>query len=144
MKNLLKYLNYESHLLNELVLLAEEQQKALIKYNILELESIANKQAQISKSLREAEDERMKILMLKFRLTKKQAAEITLTEIMRMIDEGDNNAFFELKKQMKDSSERLNLLNTINRVLSNKALSNIQQMLSLFTNGTNHVCNVKI
>jgi flagellar biosynthesis/type III secretory pathway chaperone len=144
MTNLLSFLKYEKQLLKELVTLAEKQQGALIKFNTNELDRITNYQFEVSKSLKQAEEKRIKMLMAMFGVTRMEATNLSLSAVIEKLERDDVTEFEKMKKEMKMLVGNLQHFNTINRVLANRARNSVREILSILTNGVNHVCNVKV
>ncbi|MCX7735311.1 MAG: flagellar protein FlgN [Candidatus Kapabacteria bacterium] len=141
---LITFLEYEMNHLNELLALAEKQQEALLKFDINSLENITLKQNEISKNLKLIEDQRLNYLMVKFGLTKKQAASTTMTSLEKMIDFESSEKLKFFKKTINNLLAKLNQFNSLNRVLAHRALNNVTFILSNFSNGSSFVCNVKV
>lgn len=143
-KNLLTFLKYEKQLLEELVRLSAQQRTALIKFDVTLLEEIASYQEEVAKSLKQAEEQRINMLMSWLSLTRKQACAIKLSALSKNFSGTDLKDITELRKTMKVLTEKLHATNSLNRVLANRASNNIKEMIIHFTNGTNQLCNVKI
>ena len=141
---LIKVLVHEKDILNELVGLAEKQQRALVEYDIHTLNDIISYQEALSKNLRETEDNRIRLLMNWLQIPRSEAMKIRLSAIERSLKGGDQENMKRIRMDLKDLTGRFNRSNTINRVLANKGKNSVSQMLSMFKNGRNHVCNVTI
>lgn len=141
---LLTLLEYEINHLNELLSLAEKQQEALLKFDINTLENVTLKQNEISKNIKLLEEQRLNYIMVKFGLTKKQAASTTLTSLEKMVSFEISEKLKFFKKTINKLLTKLNQFNSLNRVLAHRALNNVTFILSNFSNGSGFVCNVKI
>lgn len=137
-------IDYEKNLMEHLVFFAEKQKEALVRYKISELELIASQIADISKKLRQAEEQRINLVMNWLRLSRRDASAMTLTSISEKLDPIDKDLILTYKNQMAELLSAFTSLNLVNRLLANKARNNVAEMLAFLTNGTNHVCNVKI
>jgi len=137
-------LKHEQNLLKELLNLADKQQKALIKFNTKELESITAYQVEVSTSLKEAEEHRIMMLMNLFGITRKEAANLTLSSLEQFYEGEDLIEIRHLRLELRGLTSKLQSTNTMNRVLANRAKNSVGELLSVFTNGTNRICNVKI
>ena len=142
--NLLALLKFEHQLLKEMVSLAEQQQNHLIKFSAIELEKISSYQSEISSNLRLAEEKRIKILMNDLKMSRNQAMNLTMSEIVRNFVSEDAAEYKTLQKELKYLVNKLQNFNVVNRVLANRARISVRELLGFFTNGTNQVCNVKI
>ena len=143
-KNLFTFLKYEQQLLEELVRLSVQQQKALIKFDATLLEEIAAYQDEVAKSLKQAEEQRINMLMSWLSLNRRQASSLTLSALSKNFKGTELEDIKDLRKQMKILVDKLHSTNSLNRVLANRASNNIKEMIVHFTNGTNQLCNVKI
>ncbi|MCX6155577.1 MAG: flagellar export chaperone FlgN [Candidatus Kapabacteria bacterium] len=139
-----KILKHELQLLDKLINLAENQQESLVKYQHSRLFEIASAQELLMKQMRLAEENRISFMIKWLNIQRKDASEIKLSNLEKAIPAADLNVFHQLQDALKKSIEKLNFLNTLNRVLANRARYSVQQIISIFTNGNNHVCNVKV
>jgi len=144
LSNLFQFLLHEKQLLKELIELAERQQKALVEYKIEDLEEITTCQAELSKSLREAEERRLSMLAATLNVTRIDAANMTMTMLERYFDSDELHELRRLKHELRSLTNSLRNLNLVNRVLTNRARRSVSDILSMFRNGFNHVCNVKV
>jgi hypothetical protein len=144
MTNLLTYLKYEKQLLKEMVILAQKQQSALIKFNANELDKITSYQFEVSKSLKNAEEKRIKMLMSMFGITRVEATNLKLSNVIERMNKDDMIELETMKNDMNKLISNLQQFNTLNRVLANRARNSVREILTILTNGTNSVCNVKI
>ena len=142
---LLGYLQYEYQLLQEMIRLAERQQVALVKYHIAELSEITSFQEALIKNIREAENKRILYLMEWMKISMKEAAELQLSTIIDKIK--DSQISIEVKNikgELRKSIERLYNLNATNRLLTNRARTNVKDILGYITSGGKNVCNIEI
>lgn len=141
---LLAFIKHEEQLIAELIEFADRQQTALIKFDIKELELLTGQQGTIAKNLRSIEEQRIKMIMNWLQIQRNDALNLSLSELEKL---ADADIMDELKKAKKNLNKKillLNNLNTTNRVLTNKAHNSIGKIIAMFTNGTNHVCNVRV
>jgi tRNA pseudouridine-54 N-methylase len=144
MTNLLTYLKYEKQLLKEMILLAQKQQSALIKFNTNELDRITSYQSEVAKSLKQAEDKRIKMLMSMFGVSRVEATNMRLSAIIEKMNKEDVLELETMKGELNTLIGNLQHFNTLNRVLANRARNSVREILTILTNGTNNVCNVKV
>jgi hypothetical protein len=144
MTNLLTFLKYEKQLLKEMVVLAQKQQSALIKFNTNELDKITSYQSEVSKSLKLAEEKRIKLLITMFGISRSEATNLKLSNIIEKMNKEDVLEFESMKGEMNNLITNLQHFNTLNRVLANRAKNSVREILGILTNGTNNVCNVKV
>ncbi len=142
--NLLAYLKHEEQLLQEIVILAEKQQKALVQYDATMLEEIISYQNVMNQSLKKAEEKRITMLMSWLSINRNDATNLKLSSLEDHFQKEDLKELKALRKNMKSLISKLNSQNNTNRVLTNRARISINEMISHFTNGRNLVCNVKI
>ena len=144
MTNLLTYLKYEKQLLKEMVILAQKQQSALIKFNTNELDRITSYQFEVSKNLKQAEEKRIKMLMTMFGISRAEASKMKLSNIIEKMNKQEVLEFETMKGEMSTLIGSLQQFNTLNRVLANRARNSVREILTILTNGTNNVCNVTV
>jgi predicted nucleotide-binding protein (sugar kinase/HSP70/actin superfamily) len=135
---------HEKDILNELVGLAEKQQRALVEYDINALNEIVSYQDALSKNLRETEEKRIRLLMNWLQISRSEAMKIRLSAIEKSLKSAEQENIKELRMQLNDLMARFKNFNTTNRVLANKGKNGTAQMLAMFKNGNNSVCNVRI
>ncbi len=138
------FLEYEQNILENLVKLAEKQQRALILYNITELEQITSQQAELSKTLRQAEEQRINLLMTWLNLPRKDAIGLQMSKLEEMLEGTEKVMIGKFKTRFAGIVEKLTSLSILNRLLANRARNSVGELLAFLTNGTNHVCNVRI
>lgn len=138
------FLKFEEQLVSELVRLSERQQKALVNNNIKELEEITSYQVELQKNLRKAEDQRMTILATWLNINRSMAASLKLSDLAKYLKKNEMKELIIVQNNFENLIARLMNLNTINRVLLNRARNGIREMLDFLTNGTQNVCNIRI
>jgi len=141
---LLRFLVHEKDILNELVGLADKQQRALVEYDINALNEIVSYQEALSKNLRETEEKRIRLLMNWLQISRSEAMKIRLSAIERSLKGGEQENMRQIRSELDDLMNRFKVTNTTNRVLANKGKHSVSQMLAMFKNGRNSVCNVTI
>jgi hypothetical protein len=138
------YLQYEYQLLQEMIRLAERQQVALVKYHISELSEITSFQEALIKSIRDAENKRISYLMEWMGIGMKEATELQLSAIIERIkDDSICSEIKNIRSELRKSIERLYNLNATNRLLTNRARTNVKDIIGYITGGKN-VCNVEV
>jgi hypothetical protein len=142
--NLFAYLKHEQQLLEEMVSLAEKQQKALIKFDVTMLDEITSYQEVVAKSIRLAEERRISLLMNWLTLSRKEAVALKLSSLDSHFKNDELKEFRKIRASLKGLLSRLQGLNSINRALANRARNSVAEMISHFTNGKNYLCNVKV
>lgn len=142
--NLLAYLKHEEQLLQEIVVLAEKQQKALIKYDATMLEEIISYQNVMNQSLKKAEENRISMIMNWLSVSRTDATKLRLSALETYFSKEDLQELKKMRSSMRGLINKLNSLNTTNKVLTNRARISVSEMISHFTNGRNYVCNVKV
>lgn len=143
-EKLLLYLKYEEQLIDELVSIAEKQQIALIKYNLPELERLTAYQEETSKLLHQTEESRINLIATWLGLSKKEASSIWLSEIEQKVKTEELAELRQIKKSLSIKINKLSNLNSTNRLLANRARNNVNQIISVISDGNNHLCNVKV
>ncbi len=144
LSNLFTYLKHEQMLLSEMVDLAQRLQKALVKLDMVNLEDITTYQAALAKGLREAEEQRINLLTAWLKISKAEAASLKLTSLESRLNKDEINEVRTIRKNLRDLVNKLQQTNTTNRLLANRGRASVREILSIFSNGNNVVCNVKI
>jgi hypothetical protein len=138
------YLQFEQQLLQEMIRLADKQQNALVNYHISELSEITSFQEAIIINIRKAEEKRISLLMQWLGVTRKEATTLKLSEIENKIKNKEVCAEInKIQSDMRSMIERLQNLNTTNRVLTNRARTNVKEMMDYITGGKT-VCNYEV
>lgn len=144
LQNIFPYLKYESQLIDKALDLAEKQLEALKKFDADAVEHIARYQEELSASLRQAEEKRMRMLTVALKISRKAAAEMKLSALEGFFNPEEVAELRKIKKELKTKLAKLAEINSTNRILANRARSSARHMLSLFSDGKNRVCNVKV
>lgn len=141
---LFNFLQFEQQILQELIRLAERQQKALVKFDVVELEEITSYQEELAKGLRRAEEQRIAYIMSWLGINRTEASKMTLTSLERNSKSEEVREIRKLKKNMNKMVNILQELNLGNRLLANRAKNSVNTMMTAFANGRSNVCNVKV
>ncbi len=144
LSTLFTYLKHELELLELYSDLTEMHQEALIKFDIKSLENIVKQQLNCTVKLRQIEEKRIKLMMTWLSIPMKDAVKIRLSSIEKHCKGLDLVKIKKFKEDINKVVTEIHTNNSTNRVLANRARSSVQQILSVFTNGMNYVCNVKI
>lgn len=144
MKQLIETMLLEKNIIDEMVRVAELQKRTLIEYDIKGLEEILSYQEQLAARIRKIELDRLRIIAKMKNITQNQAAKIKLSDLASDYSPEIEKKFLKLKTMIESSINRLQSVNSTNRMLSNRAKIGVSKMLSLFSNGKNYVCNVQV
>lgn len=142
--NIFAYLKHEQQLLEEMVTLAEKQQRALINFDTKILQEIVSYQEVVAASLKKAEDSRVKMLMSWLSISAQDARKLKLSALEEHFKNEELKELKKLRLRLKSLMNELNSLNSLNRVLNNRAKHSINNMMSHFALGRNFLCNVKV
>ncbi|QLH53617.1 MAG: hypothetical protein CH6_1771 [Candidatus Kapaibacterium sp.] len=142
MEKFVDIIEKEYQLLKDLVQLAEEQKSALIRYDVPNVERIATKLNEVARTLKDYENERINFLVNDLKLSRRQAITAKLTELKDILNIPEN--ILQKRVEMRQMIEKLAGLNSLNKLLANRALSSIGEILSTLSNPNNSVCNVRI
>ena len=143
-KQLYGYLQFEQQLLQEMIRLADKQQAALVNYQISELSEITSFQNALIVNIRNAEEKRISLLMQWLGISRKEAAELKLSTLEEKIE--DKEVCTEIKKMRKELRtmiDQLQNMNSTNRLLTNRARTNVKEMMDYITNGK-AICNMEV
>lgn len=142
MKSLEEIINREYELLERMLKTLEEQKGALVRYDLTLVEKTSLALNDISKQLKSLENQRINFIINELKFTRKQAYTAKLSEIIQ--SKQLSETVVEKKEKMKEMIERISSLNSLNRLLTNRALSSLNEIFNALSNGWNNVCNVKI
>lgn len=141
---IIQVVELEKTLLNELLEIVMKQQSALVKLKITELVELSNYQEEISKKIRSLELTRLNMVASYLSISRSEAASITMSELAKYVNHDDSNKLIELRNSMKELHTKLYNGLLTNRLLSNRAKVSFSNILSVVTNGSNQIYNVKI
>lgn len=142
MNSLEQILENEYHILNKILHQMELQKKALIKYDISEIERETNILLELIRKLKVLEEDRINILIRDFNISKREAFKMRLSKIVEQIPQNDKikNISAELSKIIPS----IVTTNTVINLLTNRALNSLSEIMSFFSNSSTSVCNVKV
>jgi hypothetical protein len=141
---IIKIVELEKALLEELLKIVQKQQVALVKLKISELAELSNYQEEISKKIRSLELSRLNMVASFLGITRSEASSITMSELSRYVNHNEGVQLLKYRDEMKEIHTRLYNGLLTNRLLANRAKVSFSNILSLVTNGTNQIYNVKV
>ncbi len=141
---LFTYLKFEQQLLEQLITFAEEQQRALVKIDIEKVFSISELQNEALQSLRNAENQRIKLLMNWLKVSRPSAMRLKMSDLEQYFQGTELKEITAIKDYMQILTEKLKKLNMDNRILSNRAKRSFAEFLEVFREQNKHVCNVTV
>lgn len=142
MNSLEQMLENEYHILNKILSQMELQKKVLIKYDIPEIERETNILYELIRKLKMLEEERINILVRDFNLSKREAFKIRLSKIIEQVPQ--NEKIKKIAEELSKVIPSIVSTNTVINLLTNRALNNLSEIMSFFSNGSTSVCNVKV
>jgi hypothetical protein len=144
-KEIINILEREQDVLEEILALADEQMTALIKYDAGELMKITSTQEKASAKLKEIETKRIDLISQEFNISRMEAHSMKLSEIDEKYTDGEYGlTIHTLRENIIEIFNKLYQVNSMNRLLANRARHTVHEILSVISGGNNHVCNVKI
>lgn len=142
MNRLEEIINKEYEILKEMLKFSEEQKNSLVKFDVNLAERTTSSLLELSKELKNYENERINYLVNEVKLSRKQAYTVKLTELADIVPISDD--IMNKKEEMRQMIEKLAGLNSLNKLLANRALSSINEILSSLSNSSSSVCNVRV
>lgn len=133
-KELFAFLIRENAILAELIALAEEQQRALTHYEAEALHPCLRKQAELFKELRLIERERLGCLSLHLGISFSDASKISISDICKRAGEEEQRKLRHIQNTLRLRSLKLQQLNNLNRLLTERSKNFIQSALNVITN----------
>ncbi len=142
MNKLNEILEKEYQLIKEMLETAELQQEALRQYDIISIERTTLKLNELSREMKQFEEGRINFLIKELRLSRREALTAKLTELAKKIEIA--HSILEKREEITQIIEKLANISSLNRLLINRALMSINEILSTLSNPQNSVCNVRI
>ncbi len=139
---LLNLLEKEKNKLAELLKTAQDQNEALITYNIPAIEKTTQMLSKLGREMKQLEEERIKLITNEIKCSKREAMFAKLSEILKEEDYGDEAK--RIKNELKELIEKFTSLNSLNKLLANKAYGALSEILNSLSNGEQSMCNVKV
>ncbi|MCX7880704.1 MAG: flagellar protein FlgN [Ignavibacteria bacterium] len=139
---LFEIINKEYEILKEMLKYCEEQNQALVRFHIPSIEKATSKIAEYSKQAKELEEKRISILMKELNLSRKEVYKLKLSDLAKKIDIPKD--LYEKREEILRTIEKLAGLNSLNKLLANRGLGTINDILMTFSNSSKSVCDVKI
>lgn len=141
---IIQIIELEKALLEELFTVVKKQQIALVKLKITELAELSSYQEEISKKIRSLELSRLNMVASFLGITRSEASSITMSELSKYVNHNESVQLLKYRDEMKEVHTRLYNGLLTNRLLANRAKVSFGNILSLVTNGTNQIYNVKV
>lgn len=138
---LLNIFKKQNEIIDELIDLSEKLREALIKYDYKKINYITKLQELKSIELEKIEVKRIEIISNWLNIKITEARKITYSKIKDLLKDSEIDSSLN---NLIESVNRLNTINSLNRVLANRARFTINEILSFFSDGKNYVCNVRI
>ena len=143
-KQFLDILEKEEIILSQLVLVTEYQNRALIEYKTSSVPDIIIKQESLLSQLSKIENERIRMFMEIFKISRVEAVNLKLSMIEGKL-KGDNAlAVKELRMSIAKLNSKLIKLNNENRILANRGKQSINNIIKTLNQNNNAVFNVRI
>lgn len=143
-KQFLDILEKEEIILSQLVLVTEYQNRALIEYKTSSVPDIISKQDSLLSQLSKIENERIKMFMEIFKISRIEAVNLKLSMIEGKL-KGDNAlAVKQLRMSIAKLNSKLIKLNNENRILANRGKQSINNIIKTLNQNNNAVFNVRI
>ncbi len=145
LEKLFTYLKKEQEFIDELIELAKKQQRALISSDMGLLEEVTRYQEALAKGLQTAENQRIKYLTATLGISNSEALSLKLSSLKSEATSAEELERIRLfRNEMKEKMEKFHEMNITNRMLTNRAMSNVREILALFSRGGRKVCNVRV
>lgn len=141
---LFKFINREEAMIEELLRLAERQQKALVTFDTSSLNEITKYQNSINSDLRKMEEQRINFLMNWLKISRQDAMALKLSELDDKFEATMKEEIISIRESLRLKIEKLNSMNRENKVLTNRALRVNGEMLNEITKGNQGVLNAKV
>ncbi len=144
LNKLYQILKHEHKLISHLNELTDQQRDSLIKFDMKNVEQLANIQEIKLKELREVEEQRIKVLITWLGISRADAMNLRLSTIENKLDGAALNEIKKMRISMKKLITAMRDKNNTNRILAVRARNSVQNILSQIVNNKKQVCNVKL
>lgn len=141
-EELMKYLKTEARLLDELIDLAEKQQRMLVAFKLDELNDLTIIQENTTNELQKASNSRIMFTAKTLDIDEKDAQKLKLSDIELLFNLNSNAD--NIKSFFKEKTEKLRSLNLMNRLLTNRAKHSVEGMISIFGTEERKMCNARV
>lgn len=144
LKEFLELLQKEKQILTELVSITEKQNHALIEYKTTLIPEIVSKQDILLAQLSKLENERIKMFMDNFKISRADAIRLKLSFIESKLKGEKAELVKSLRMAIARLNERLVKLNNENKILANRGKQSINNIIRTLNQNNNAVFNVRI
>ena len=134
-KELFAVLEQETALIEDLIVLAERQQMALTHYAIEDLQTCLAEQAEYFKHLRLVERQRVRIVGTMLNKPFSEANRVTISQICEQTSRQEGEHLRRLQSTLQLRTLKLQQLNNLNRMLTERSRSFMRTVLDTLTNG---------
>jgi hypothetical protein len=144
LKEFLDLLDREEAILKEIVLVTQRQNQALIEYKTSSIPELVNKQDALLSQLSKFENERIKMFMDNFKISRAEAVGLKLSVIEAKLKGDKAEAIKKKRVTIARLNQRLIKLNNENRILANRGKQSINNIIRTLNQNNNAVFNVRI
>lgn len=137
-------LTRELLVLKEMVQRAEEQKQALTGFDSSRLETVVQRQAELSEMLRTLERRRISSISAVLGIPFARASSMSMSEIAAMVSDEQSQVLKALQTEFRRYTASLQQLNSLNRLLTDRSKKFIQETMHILTNGGMPLYNVRI
>ena len=130
---LLKVLNEELNFMDSIIELLKQKEKALIKNDVEQLESVVSREREYFISMRDMEESRKSIIELLLSKKGIDKKNITLGELAEYVDKEDKFRITDIRKKMRQKVLIINKLNKRCAVLLRKSIELADFSIRLLT-----------
>ncbi|NLY18215.1 MAG: flagellar protein FlgN [Clostridiaceae bacterium] len=131
--NLIKVLDYEDRLYNQLYTIAESKTEMIINGDIENLQTAVGKEQKLTGDLNKLKDAREKIVGQIAIKNGKNPDKVVVRDIIEKLSENQANRLSDVSGKLKKTIDRLKVKNDLNQKLLQNALEYIDFSLNLLT-----------
>lgn len=144
LKEFLELLQREESLLKDIVSVTEAQNLALLEYRTSSIPDIVNKQDALLSHLSKLENERIKMFMENFKISRNEAVNLKLSVIEAKLKGEKANIVKRYRVSISRLNSRMIKLNNENRILANRGKQSINNIIRTLNQNNNAVFNVRV
>lgn len=144
LKEFLELLQREESLLKDIVSVTEAQNLALLEYRTSSIPDIVNKQDALLSHLSKLENERIKMFMDNFKISRNEAVNLKLSVIEAKLKVEKADIVKRYRVSISRLNSRMIKLNNENRILANRGKQSINNIIRTLNQNNNAVFNVRV
>ncbi len=137
-------LTLEFDVLQQVLELSTQQQKALIGFQSARIEEIARELEGHTRQIDECEMQRIRLVSATFGIHLSEARRLRLSDLCAMVSSEHVDELLRFQTLLKDLSQRIQFVNTVNRVLALRGRNSVKATLDHIRSIRSHMINASL